>query len=438
MTIQSQCQCGHILQAQDNWAGMTVQCPACHSPVVVGGQAGGGYGYNAGFGQQQPQGFGQHGYGQPQGYGQGYGQHGYGQMQGAPTKAAGGFPVWGMIAIGSGVGVLLLFALVGGLAFALMPSAEPAIAAMPTEPIRAPAPVTETPEPAAPIAPFPTSDPATTDPSSDGDWTTVETGSGAGSNTEETVTPEPAKPEPAKKLLSGAMMTLSGSLSGSNVVGGRKKVKDSDHVVEEFSWTCQLLPHLGYQSLYDKIVWTEKWHSGRNSPIASAIIPQFQNPADPRQRWKGYPFQGAALTHFTGISGIEDRRNEVAAKLPRTDPRAGVFGYDRIASPSEITDGLSNTLMIAGSGELAAPWIAGGGGTVRGAREPYFDGLTGFGSRTKSGQDSPGAIVVFADGSVKRISASIDPQVFRAMCTIHGNEQIDLKSHDDKFQLYTP
>ena len=72
------------------------------------------------------------------------------------------------------------------------------------------------------------------------------------------------------------------------------------------------------------------------------------------------------------MSGVEDARNVVAAKLPRSDPRAGVFGYDEVARPEQITDGTSQTIMVVGSGALANPWILGGGATIRGAREPLF------------------------------------------------------------------
>ena len=42
------------------------------------------------------------------------------------------------------------------------------------------------------------------------------------------------------------------------------------------------------------------------------------------------------------------------------------------------------------------------------------------------GLSRPGVQVLFADGSVKNISADIDPAVFRALCTIHGNDAVDL------------
>ena len=49
--------------------------------------------------------------------------------------------------------------------------------------------------------------------------------------------------------------------------------------------------------------------------------------------------------------------------------------------------------------------------------------MTGFGSL---GHGKTGAIVLMADGSVRWLDADMDPNVFRAMCTIHGSESVDL------------
>jgi hypothetical protein len=122
------------------------------------------------------------------------------------------------------------------------------------------------------------------------------------------------------------------------------------------------------------------------------------------------------------MSGIEDGRSVVAAKLPRNDPRAGIFGYDEVMRLDQITDGAANTIMIVGNGELVSPWAAGGGATIRGAREPYFKKIGGFGSR---GAPQPGAYASFADGSVRFLSADMDPSVLRALATAHGGESID-------------
>jgi hypothetical protein len=183
----------------------------------------------------------------------------------------------------------------------------------------------------------------------------------------------------------------------------------------------ELLPYVGYEQTYKKFDFSQTWMATYNAPYAQVVIPPFLNPADPRATWDGHgPTLGA--THFAGMSGVENRRNEVAAELPRTDPRAGIFGYDKVARFSDISDGQSQTIMMIGTGEVVAPWVQGGGATIRGARQPYFDKYTGFGSRgVKSG-----AYVLFADGSARVISATVDPEIFKAMCTIHGAESIDM------------
>jgi prepilin-type processing-associated H-X9-DG protein len=125
------------------------------------------------------------------------------------------------------------------------------------------------------------------------------------------------------------------------------------------------------------------------------------------------------------MSGVEDSRNLVAASLPRSDPRAGIFGYDQTARSDEITDGAGNTILLISAGKIIGPWASGGGATIRAARAPYFDSITGFGTAGDPG----GAMVAMADGSVKRISKDIDPAVFRALCTIHGGEKVDLSAN---------
>lgn len=204
---------------------------------------------------------------------------------------------------------------------------------------------------------------------------------------------------------------------------GSKPIKGEELVIFQYSWMCDVLPHLGYEKLYNEFDFKQPWTRDPNMTRSRTLIPQFLNPSDTRKRWKGFHFPGGALSHFTGISGVEDTRTVLAAELPRSDNRAGVFGYKGIARPNEITDGTSNTMMLIGSGELAGLWVQGGGATIRGAREPYFDKITGFGSR---GGSKPGAMAMFADGSVRHIPADIDPKLFRALCTIHGAETVDL------------
>ena len=103
-----------------------------------------------------------------------------------------------------------------------------------------------------------------------------------------------------------------------------------------------------------------------------------------------------------------------------------MFGYDQIVNVDAIKDGKSQTIMLIGTGKASAPWIQGGGGTVRGARAPYFDKFHGFGSYGVPGN---GVYVMMADGSTRILNADIDPEVFKAMCTIQGSEQIDMQKY---------
>jgi hypothetical protein len=215
---------------------------------------------------------------------------------------------------------------------------------------------------------------------------------------------------------------------------GIRRVNASDPPVSQFSWLTGLLPFLGHQKVYERFDFQAKLSENRNIQVGATLIPEFVNPLDDRQRWRGYPFDGIALSHFVGISGVEDARNVVAAKLPRSDPRAGVFGYDEVARPEEITDGKSQTIMVAGAGELANPWVFGGGATIRGAREPIFDKTSGFGTKGIAGG---GTVVMMADGSVRQIHANVDPRVFKAMCTIRGAESVDLERSSQPFDLQT-
>jgi hypothetical protein len=185
-------------------------------------------------------------------------------------------------------------------------------------------------------------------------------------------------------------------------------------VIQQISWMAKLLPYLGYRDLYDRIAFSSPWYENENAAIANTVIEAFVNPGAGVLRWKGYPFDGAALTHYVGMAGL----GADAPKLSRDDPRAGIFGYDRTLRPEEVKDGASNTILMITAGEIHGPWMQAGGSTVRGARPAYFEGLSGF----QAPRGRPGAVAAFADGSVRFLSRDIDPKVFEALCTANGGE----------------
>lgn len=130
----------------------------------------------------------------------------------------------------------------------------------------------------------------------------------------------------------------------------------------------------------------------------------------------GDPPRGPSHTHYVGIAGV----GVDAPRLPLVDRRAGVFGYDRQTRLEDIKDGTSTTMAVAETGRSNGPWTAGGPPTVRGldpARQPYLGPGRQFG-----GTHRGGALVLFADGSVRFLRNSIDRRLFEGLSTISGGE----------------
>ena len=121
---------------------------------------------------------------------------------------------------------------------------------------------------------------------------------------------------------------------------------------------------------------------------------------------------------YVGIAGL----GYDAPSLPSGHLRAGVFGYDRQTRIADITDGASETMMLAETTSANGPWTAGGPATVRGIdlkHQPYIGRGRQFGGAHRGGTP-----VAFADGSVRFIREAIDPSIFEAIATIAGREAL--------------
>jgi hypothetical protein len=124
-----------------------------------------------------------------------------------------------------------------------------------------------------------------------------------------------------------------------------------------------------------------------------------------------------------------------AALVPSSDPKAGIFGYNRKTKFADVTDGHSTTIMVIETNFENGPWGAGGFSTVRGIDlegSAYLGTAGQFGSLHRT-QDSLPFIVypecsncAYVDGSVRYLVKTIDPQVFEALATMAGGEKIEL------------
>jgi prepilin-type processing-associated H-X9-DG protein len=148
----------------------------------------------------------------------------------------------------------------------------------------------------------------------------------------------------------------------------------------------------------------------------------FRCPGNPNKAEPGRP----GLSHYVGIAGVG--KNAAELSLRTADESAirrdvGFFGYDRTIKPEDIKDGLATTLAVAETRADNGPWTAGGPSTVRNLDPqnlPYLRSEGQFGGIHHAG----GAMVLFVDGSTRFIRESISPEVFEALATIAGGEEL--------------
>lgn len=181
-------------------------------------------------------------------------------------------------------------------------------------------------------------------------------------------------------------------------------------VEDRLSWMADILPFIEEQALFNKLNKKEAWDSETNKVVTDTSIRAFLNPE--------LGGEGTNDTHFVGMAGV----GENAAELPANDPKAGIFGYNRVTKFHDIKDGASNTIAIIGVNEKIGPWGKGGPSTVRGLSEqPYIGGPDGFGGSTNGGVQ-----VMMADGSVRFLAKDIDPAVLEKLATKAGGEEVEV------------
>ncbi|HQX54051.1 MAG TPA: DUF1559 domain-containing protein [Planctomycetaceae bacterium] len=248
---------------------------------------------------------------------------------------------------------------------------------------------------------------------------------------------------------------------------------DPDVVIEDFSpnvsayqsWTTMILPYIEQGNLSKAINYNAAWSSLANRPAVSRQLAAFQCPSTPGTDRKDESWvKGAAAGDFGSINEIKPKVYTKVLGLP--DPgdsaRAGVLSKATKNQLRDITDGTSNTLMLAeksgnpivytSKGAMNAAMFAlyaddkvvnsGGrfvahdgtgwadpdcGFSINGATT---DGLTVYGPRMINAINvsevfsfhTGGAQFALADGSVRFVSENVDTKTFVYACTRAGGE----------------
>ena len=188
---------------------------------------------------------------------------------------------------------------------------------------------------------------------------------------------------------------------------------------DRLSWMAALLPYLEEDQVFKQIALDEPWNGVQNSRVAECEIKVLLCPSVFFSDGT-YKVQAS----YVGMAGI----GPSAFEAPVGSPMAGLFGYDRLVSIKDVTDGTSCTIAAIETGFMNDLWITGGLPTMRLVdmdHPPYIRKSGQFG-RFHSEKD-PSSIIAntaLVDGSVRRLNSNIESKVFEALATIAGGEKI--------------
>ncbi len=156
-------------------------------------------------------------------------------------------------------------------------------------------------------------------------------------------------------------------------------------------WQTFLLPYLDKITTYNRIDFNIPWNDPKNATsfqteIREYLVSNFEEKKDAA---------GYAVSHYAGNSHL--------------------FGKNTRLRIQDIKDGTMNTLFVGEAAGNYKPW---------GHPENWRDPANGIGQGADSFGNSSGAQFVMTDGSVRSISASINPDLLRALATPAGGEVI--------------
>jgi prepilin-type processing-associated H-X9-DG protein len=158
------------------------------------------------------------------------------------------------------------------------------------------------------------------------------------------------------------------------------------------SWRVAILPYIDQGVLYSQFKLDEPWDSPHNQALLSLMPAAYKCPSDPT-------LDGTFTTTYQAIAG----------------PGA-MFDGNQTIGIAQVTDGTSNTLMVAES-SVPVPW-------TQPDDLPHAPGTPWpFGSKHPGGFNA-----LFVDGSVRFIKSTIAPAVLGALVTRAGQEVVSSDS----------
>jgi prepilin-type processing-associated H-X9-DG protein len=151
------------------------------------------------------------------------------------------------------------------------------------------------------------------------------------------------------------------------------------------SWRVAILPYMEHSDIYRAFDVKQSWDSAKNRVPGNIHLEDFRCPSDPGTT------AGSAETNYVRIVG-----KDTVGGMP-----------NEAVKISDITDGTSNTIMVAEVSGMHIHWAEPRDVTVDEFMELVAKGHASF--------HSGGFQAVFADGSVHFISNAVNPKTLRAL-----------------------
>jgi len=249
---------------------------------------------------------------------------------------------------------------------------------------------------------------------------------------------------------------------------GEVAVEDNPSACTDYeSWTVLCLPFMEQTALTAEYDYESPWCSLKNRKAISTPLAIFNCPSTPASdRVDRFHVVGAAATDYGSVNRVDKAvfSDVFGVPIPSQSSRQGALAEYKANRAAEITDGMSNTLMLAECAARPGAYVFGramtddqfqaytddeivrhgsslvahdgigwadpdAGFHVKGVRG---DGVTVYGPVFINGINagetysfhSGGAQTLLSDGSVHFLSENIDAWVYVSLCTRSGGEVV--------------
>ncbi len=217
-----------------------------------------------------------------------------------------------------------------------------------------------------------------------------------------------------------------------------------------FMWSGQILPYLEQVSLYNSIDPNQPWDVGTNLNAIQVRIPVFRCPSGNAPATFDQVVTGRSPSNYLACASGISARESGPGLLLNVGNLDGVFFVNSRVRDADITDGLSNTLLVGealfltdisgpdfnGSPQIIDHWMVGSPtlgtgeaseaiGSTAAPINSWKRASSVFIEDVELGFSSyhPGVVLgVFGDGHVDAVSETVDPTVWKAVGTRNQGE----------------